>query len=72
MTNRFYRRDPSSVGDLPEAVAQVLTSVEASFLHGLVRGHQRRFSAISESYFREGLGVGPRERAALEAGYLAT
>jgi protein-tyrosine phosphatase len=70
LTNRFYRRDPSSVSDLPEAVTQVLTSVESSFLAA-------SFDVISadygdlESYFREGLGVGPRERAALEASYLA-
>jgi protein-tyrosine phosphatase len=70
LTNRFYRPDPSSITDLPEAVTQVLTSVEASFLAA-------SFDVISadygdlDSYFREGLGVGPRERAALEARYLA-
>ena len=70
LTNRFYRRDPSSITDLPEAVTQVLTSVEASFLAA-------SFDVIStdygdlDSYFREGLGVGPRERTALEARYLA-
>ena len=51
LTNRFYRRDPSSVSDLPEAVTQVLTSVESSFLAA-------SFDVISadygdlESYFR--------------------
>ena len=70
MTNRFYRRDPSSVGDLPEAVAQVLTSVEASFLAASFEVIRADYADL-ESYFREGLGVGPRERAALEASYLA-
>ena len=70
LTNRFYRRDPFSITDLPEAVTQVLTSVEASFLAA-------SFDVISadygdlDSYFREGLGVGPRERTALETRYLA-
>jgi protein-tyrosine phosphatase len=71
LTNRFYRRDPSSVGDLPEAVAQVLTSVEASFLAASFEVIGADYGDL-ESYFREGLGVGPRERAALEASYLAT
>ena len=65
LTNRFYRRDPSASSDLPEDVRQVLGSVEASFLAAA-------FDAISadygdlESYFSDGLGVGPRERAKLE------
>jgi protein-tyrosine phosphatase len=69
LTNRFYRRDPSASSDLPEDVRQVLASVEASFLAA-------GFDAIStdygdlESYLSDGLGLGGRERAALEARYL--
>jgi protein-tyrosine phosphatase len=69
LTNRFYRRDPSASSDLPEDVRQVLASVEASFLAA-------GFDAIStdygdlESYLSDGLGLGARERAALEARYL--
>jgi protein-tyrosine phosphatase len=69
LTNRFYRRDPSASSDLPEEVRQVLASVEASFLAA-------GFDAISadygdlESYLSDGLGLGPQERATLEARYL--
>jgi protein-tyrosine phosphatase len=69
LTNRFYRRDPSASSDLPEDVRQVLASVEASFLAA-------GFDAIStdygdlESYLSDGLGLGARERAALEERYL--
>jgi protein-tyrosine phosphatase len=69
LTNRFYRRDPSASSDLPEDVRRVLASVEASFLAA-------GFDAIStdygdlESYLSDGLGLGGRERAALEARYL--
>jgi protein-tyrosine phosphatase len=69
LTNRFYRRDPSSVSDLPEAVTQVLTSVESSFLAASFEVIRADYGGL-ESYFREGLSVGPRERAALEACYL--
>jgi protein-tyrosine phosphatase len=69
LTNRFYRRDPSASSELPDDVRQVLGSVEASFLAAA-------FEAISvdygdlESYFSDGLGLGARERATLEARYL--
>ena len=69
LTNRFYRRDPSASSDLPEEVRQVLGTVQPSFLAAA-------FDAISadygdlESYFSEGLGLGTRERASLEARYL--
>ena len=70
LTNRFYRRDPTSVSDLPEAVTQLLTSVESSFLAASFEVIRADYGDL-ESYFREGLAVGPRERAALEACYLA-
>jgi protein-tyrosine phosphatase len=69
LTNRFYRRDPGASGDLPDDVRQVLGSVQASFLAAA-------FDAISadygdlENYFSDGLGLGPGERAKLEARYL--
>jgi len=69
LTNRFYRRDPSSGTDLPEDVRRVLASVEASFLAAafdVVRGDYGDL----EGYFRQGLGVGPHERAALQGCYL--
>jgi len=69
LTNRFYRRDPSSVTDLPEAVTQVLTSVEASFLAAAFGVIGADYGDL-EGYFRQGLGVGPRERAELEVLYL--
>jgi protein-tyrosine phosphatase len=69
LTNRFYRRDPSSSSYLPEDVGLVLGSVEASFLAAA-------FDAISadygdlERYFSEALGIRASERASLEARYL--
>jgi protein-tyrosine phosphatase len=69
LTNRFYRRDPSSGTDLPEDVRRVLASVEVSFLAAafdVVRGDYGDL----EGYFRQGLGVGPRERTALHGCYL--
>jgi len=69
LTNRFYRRDTSASTDLPDDVRQAIGSVDASFLAA-------GFEAISadygdlESYFRNGLGLGVRERAALEERYL--
>ena len=69
LTNRFYRRDPSSGSDLPEEVRLVLTSVETSFLAASFEVIRADYGDL-ESYFREGIGVGPRERAALEASYL--
>lgn len=69
LTNRYYRRDLYAGTELPEDIVTVLTSVEASFLAA-------SFDAISadhgdlETYLAEGLGLGPRERAALQERYL--
>jgi protein-tyrosine phosphatase len=69
LTNRFYRRDPNNGSDLPDEVRQVLGTVQSSFLAAA-------FDAIAEEYgdldryFSEGLGLGERERASLEARYL--
>jgi protein-tyrosine phosphatase len=69
LTNRFYRRDPSSGSELPEEVRLVLHSVEASFLAASFEVIRADYGDL-ESYFREGLAVGPGERSALEACYL--
>jgi protein-tyrosine phosphatase len=69
LTNRFYRRDPSSSSDLPEDVRQVLGSVETSFLAAAFDAIGADYGNL-ESYFSNGLGLGARERAALEARYL--
>jgi protein-tyrosine phosphatase len=69
LTNRFYRRDPSASSDLPDDVRQVLGSVQASFLAAAFETIDAEYGDL-ESYFRDGLGLGPRERATLETCYL--
>ena len=69
LTNRFYRRDPTVSSDLPEEVTQVLARVEASFLAAAFDAIRDDYGDL-ESYFRNGLGLGLQERAALEARYL--
>ena len=69
LTNRFYRRDPSASGDLPDDVRQVLGSVEASFLAAAFEAISAEYGDL-EGYFSDGLGLGASERAGLEAQYL--
>lgn len=69
LTNRFYRRDPSASTDLPEDVRQALTSVDASFLAAAFEAIRDGYGDL-ESYLSDGLGLGPRQRTALEACYL--
>jgi len=69
LTNRFYRRDPSASSDLPDDVRQVLGSVEASFLAAAYDAISADYGDL-ENYLSDGLGLGARERAALEARYL--
>jgi protein-tyrosine phosphatase len=69
LTNRFYRRDPSSSTDLPEDVRQAIGSVQASFLTAGFEAVQADYGDL-ENYLREGLGLGPPERTELEARYL--
>ena len=69
LTNRFYRRDPSSSNDLPEDVRQAIGSVQASFLTAGFEAVQADYGDL-ENYLREGLGLGPQERTELEARYL--
>jgi protein-tyrosine phosphatase len=69
LTNRFYRRDPAASSDLPEDVRQVLASVETSFLAAAFDAIGAEYGDL-ETYFSDGLGLGARQRARLEARYL--
>jgi protein-tyrosine phosphatase len=69
LTNRFYRRDPSTSPDLPEDVKQAIALVEVSFLTAAFEVIAADYGDL-ETYFRDGLKLGPRERVALEACYL--
>ena len=69
LTNRFYRRDPASAPDLPDEVRQAIGSVNASFLAAGFETISERYGDL-EGYFRDGLGLGPRERSELTKRYL--
>jgi protein-tyrosine phosphatase len=69
LTNRFYRRDLSASGDLPDEVRQVLGSVQTSFLAAAFEAIRADYGNL-ESYFSDGLGLRAQERAGLEARYL--
>jgi protein-tyrosine phosphatase len=69
LTNRFYRRDPTSSTDLPDDVRQVLGSVQQSFLAAAFEAIDADYGDL-ETYLRDGLGLGAAERARLEAAYL--
>lgn len=69
LTNRFYRRDPSASSELPDDVTKVLASVEASFLAAAFEAVSADYGDL-ESYLKDGLGLGARERARLETRYL--
>jgi protein-tyrosine phosphatase len=69
LTNRFYRRDPASATDLPDDVRQAIGTVDASFLAAGFDAVRAEYGDL-ESYFRDGLNVGERERAELKARYL--
>jgi protein-tyrosine phosphatase len=69
LTNRYYRRDLSASSDLPDDVRQVLALVDQSFLMAAFEAIRAEYGDL-ESYFRDGLGLGPRERAMLESCYL--
>jgi protein-tyrosine phosphatase len=70
LTNRFYRRDPNASPDLPDEVRQAIGSVESSFLAAGFEAVRADYGGL-ENYFRDGLGLGPRERDELKARYLA-
>jgi protein-tyrosine phosphatase len=69
LTNRFYRRDPASSPDLPDDVRQAIGSVHASFLAAGFETINERYGNL-EGYFRDGLGLGTRERSELKRRYL--
>jgi protein-tyrosine phosphatase len=69
LTNRFYRRDPSSGTDLPEEVRDAIGSVQASFLEAGFDAIRADYGDLA-GYFSDGLGLGEAERATLEARYL--
>ena len=69
LTNRFYRRDPSSSPDLPDDVRQAIGSVEASFLAAGFDAIRADYGDL-ESYFRNGLGLAAPERNQLRSRYL--
>jgi protein-tyrosine phosphatase len=73
LTNRIYRMDPATARsiELPDEVRAVLLSVDASFLGAAFDTIRSEFGDL-ETYFKDGLGVGARERATLEATYLET
>jgi protein-tyrosine phosphatase len=69
LTNQYYRRDPHSAPDLPDDVRQAIGSVDASFLTAGFDAVDAEYGDL-ESYFRDGLGLGPRERNELTGRYL--
>lgn len=69
LTNRYYRRDPSSAPDLPTDVRQAIGSVESSFLAAGFDTVNAQYGDL-EGYFRDGLGLGTVERTELKARYL--
>jgi protein-tyrosine phosphatase len=69
LTNRFYRRDPASAADLPDDVREAIGTVDVSFLAAGFDAVRADYGDL-ESYFRDGLHVGERERAELKARYL--
>jgi len=71
LTNRYYRRDPNSSSDLPDDVKQVLGSVQASFLGAAFEAIDADYGSL-ETYLSDGIGLGAKQRAALEARYLQT
>jgi protein-tyrosine phosphatase len=70
LTNRFYRRDPNASPDLPADVQRAIGSVEASYLAAGLDTVRAQYGDL-ETYFRDGLGLGPVERNELKARYLA-
>ena len=69
LTNQFYKRDPSAGTELPDAVKQVLGTVRAAFLNAAFEAIDAGYGGL-DGYFRDGLGLGPAERKALEGRYL--
>lgn len=70
LTNRFYRRDPNAGSDLSVEVREVLGTVQASFLAAAFESINAGYGGL-DNYLRDGLGIGPAERACLQENYLA-
>ncbi len=69
LTNRFYHCDPGASSDLPADVSAVLGAVQTDFLGAALAAIDDDYGDL-ETYVSDGLGLGPAERAALEARYL--
>jgi protein-tyrosine phosphatase len=69
LTNRHYKRDVSSVSDLPADVLDAIGSVNASYLEAAFQAIDSEYGDI-EAYLRDGLKLGTAERTALKARYL--
>jgi protein-tyrosine phosphatase len=69
LTNRFYRRDPSSGVDLPDDVREAIGSVEASYLAAAFDAIHADYGGL-DGYLKTGLGLGQTERAVLKDRYL--
>jgi len=69
LTNKFYKRDPSATTELPDEVRQVLGTVQQPFLNAAFEAIDADYGSLN-GYFRDGLGLGPAERKALEGRYL--
>ncbi|MGX4772231.1 tyrosine-protein phosphatase [Bradyrhizobium guangdongense] len=69
LTNSHYKRDASSVSDLPADVLDAIGSVEASFLDAAFDAASRDYGDV-ETYLRDGLKLRPAERTALRERYL--
>jgi protein-tyrosine phosphatase len=69
LTNRHYKRDVSSVSDLPADVLDAIGKVEASYLDAAFDVVGRDYGDV-ETYLRDGLKLGAAERTALQERYL--
>ena len=69
LTNRHYKRDVSSVSDLPADVLDAIGSVDASYLAAAFQAIGSEYGGI-ETYLRDGLKLGTAERTALKERYL--
>ncbi|MBW7963924.1 tyrosine-protein phosphatase [Bradyrhizobium sp. BR 10261] len=71
LTNRHYKRDTSSVSDLPADVLDAIGSVNASYLAAAFDAVRDDYGDV-EAYLRDGLELGAAERIALKERYLQT
>ena len=71
LTNRHYKRDTSSVSDLPADVLDAIGSVNASFLAAAFDAVRDDYGDV-EAYLHDGLKLGAPERIALKERYLQT